>query len=341
MNYKKLENKSFAGFDLIASQAAHVAIIDKVIALHASMPTILGIFLSGTLAGKPRDQHSDLDFIAVYQGDGPSAKSLEQIRTALGVGPGNVRTDYDISTEYGISSAFDLQQIEICLIYYNNDYLTNYIRSYYSGSFKKCGAFYPGSTIAALAENPILFANGDSLKELKASASSYPEEAKLSLCRQELGWFDYYLEKLDQFLFRQDRNGLQLTFSHAVDSALNVIFAINAIPYSGPGKAFEAKIDRLRLRPEHLVNDVSIVHTGFDSLGHLMDAKTRSDCLERLLSRTRTLAGLVFDSPGLRANSPFPARGPAWQNGPASENSPSRMASRTASSRPTKTTPPT
>ncbi len=297
MNYVKLKNKSLECFNPIASMTTRSDIIDKVIALHISMPEILGVFLSGTLGGKPRDQHSDLDFIAVYQGYGPSAKHLEQVRARLGAEPGEVQTAYDDSVEYGISSVFDVKQVQTCLIYYNYHILNEKIDSYYSGSFRKMGAFYPGATIAAIAENSILFANGTSLKDLQESASKYPEEAKLNLCRQEIGWFDYYLEKLEQFIFRQDRNGLQLTFAHAVDSALNVIFALNAIPYAGPGKAFEAKIDRLRLRPDELVNDVSIIHTGFDCRGQPMDVRIRSHCLERLLSRTRSLAGLVVDSP--------------------------------------------
>jgi hypothetical protein len=303
MNYLKNGAKAGMAFDLAHALTARAWITERVLELHASLPHVLGLFLSGTLAGRPRDQYSDLDFLVVYGDRGPSPADLERVRAALGAAPDAVRTAWDVSAEYGISTAFEVRQVETCLLYYDRDALAEGTRRYYAGAFRKTGAFYPGATVAALAENPILFERWDgqqaqpALQALKADAARFPDGARRDFCRRELGWFDYYLEKLEQFQFRRDLNGLQLTFAHAVDSILNVVFTLNAIPYAGPGKAFEAKVDRLLLRPEGLVDAISVVHTGFDSLGRGVGPGARSRCLERLLAETRTLAARVLDPP--------------------------------------------
>lgn len=300
MNYKKLGNRQDLPFDPVQSLARRRSIVDEITAIHCEMPAILGVFLSGTRAGVPRDQFSDLDFVVVCQDDGPSPASIGEIRQRLGVPDRYVRTFFDISDEYGVSSAFDLNGIETCLIYYKEIYLEDAVSRFFAGEFKKVGAFYPGALVAALAENPILFSRGNALHALKTQASSFPEEAKRRICIQETGWFDYYLEKTEQYLFRNDQNGLQLTYAHSVDSILNIIFSLNDIPYSGPGKAFEAKIDRLQISPPFLRESIFTIHTGLDAFGRQAGNEARLSHLTRLIEDTRALVRQLIE-PNLSA----------------------------------------
>lgn len=264
-------------FDCAIAMAKRVDIMDKIISIYKTFKGVYGVFLSGTKAGVPRDVYSDLDFLVVVDDTFNTATKIQELHDLLNVSKDKIHTYCDDSYEYGVSTDFYCDNVEVCVMHYKKNDLESRIASYYNGNYFKTGYFYPGALIAALSENYILYEQGGVLKQLQQVANKYPDNSVKIICNRELGWSNYFIKKFEQFLYRKDINNLQVIFANIIDCGLNMLYAIHKKPYAGPTKALSGQFDIFSHDCPNLEKIVSIVLTGADSNAKIYTLQERSD----------------------------------------------------------------
>ncbi len=264
-------------FDCTIAMAKRVDVMDKIISIYKTFKGVHGVFLSGTKAGVPRDVYSDLDFLVVVDDTFNPATQIQELHDLLNVSKDKIHTYCDDSYEYGVSTDFYCDNIEVCVMHYKKKDLESRIVSYYNGNYFKTGYFYPGALIAALSENYILYEQGSALKQLQQIANKYPDNAVKIICNRELGWSNYFIKKFEQFLYRKDINNLQVIFANIIDCGLNMLYAIHKKPYAGPTKALSVQFNIFSHDCPNLEKVVSIILTGTDSNTKIYTHQERAD----------------------------------------------------------------
>lgn len=263
-------------------------ITTQVISFYSRLPQVNSILLVGSRNGKPQDHYSDLDFFIFYDGIPPSTDARKNLISSLQFENEHIFVFDDHSYEYGISDDFEVNSVEVCQTFYCVDNVKKQVNSVYHGFYRKIGFYYPMAIVAAIAESEIIYAKDLFINTLKVKCASYPPFLKTVVIQEELPMINYYMSRICLAIFRNDKFYFDDLVYQAIDSILQVIFALNST-YLYSRKDLKNKINKLKCKPEKFFENLLFL---IDKIGESESMKKKQTILALLTQQLNSLSNL-------------------------------------------------